>query len=111
MRVIPVNECEPRRAFTSHLPPQPGAYKKLEDDAGVWVVVFKVNSARLLQVHGVHQRGRALIRVGGDIVTQRNPLGPVREQEPSSQSGAQPTRACAICRSHVLLGLCRIPDL
>lgn len=84
--VISVSASEPYRVFTSNLPtsphlpaPQPGAYKKLEDDAGVWVVVFKVNSARLLQVDGIHQRGRALVCVGGDIVSQWNPLGPVRK--------------------------------
>ena len=101
--MISVNASEPYRVFTSYLPttpgppaPQPGAYKKLKDDAGVWVVVFKVNSARLLQVDSIHQRGRALVCVGGDIVSQRNPLGPVRKWEPSSPSGDQPTRACSI---------------
>ena len=75
--MIPEKESEPWRVFASHPPPWPGAYKKLKDDAGVWVVVLEADGARLLQVDGVHQCGRALICVGGDVVTQGNPLGPV----------------------------------
>lgn len=48
MLMMPVNEPEPWRVFTSHLPLGPGAYKKLKDDAGVWVVVLEVDRARLL---------------------------------------------------------------
>lgn len=109
--MVPANELEPRGVFTSPLPPWPRAYKKLKDDAGVWVVVLEVDSAGLLQVDSVHQRGRAFVRVGGDVVAQGNPLGPAREQEPSSLAGAQPTRLCAMCSSPVLLGLWGNPDL
>lgn len=100
-----LNGSEPQRDFSSHPPPWLGAYKKLKDDAGVWVVVFEVNGAGLLQVDGVHQCGCAFVRVGGDVVALGNPLGPVKEQEPGLQAGAQPTRLRAVCRSHVLLGL------
>jgi hypothetical protein len=55
------------------------AYEKLEDDAGIWVIVFKINRARLLQVDSVHQCGCAFIRVGSNVVAPGNPLGPERE--------------------------------
>lgn len=75
--MIPAGAAQPWRVSATHPPPWPAAYKKLEDDVGVCVVVFEVDSARLLQVDGIHQCGRALVRVGGDVVAQGNPLGPV----------------------------------
>lgn len=75
--LIPAGASEPRSISAAHPPPWPTAYKKLKDDVGVCVVVFEADSARLLQVDSILQCGRALVRVGGDVVAQGNPLGPV----------------------------------
>ena len=57
-------------------PPAPATYKELEDDAAIGVDVLEGDSARLLEVDGVHEGGRALVRVGSHVVTQRHPRRP-----------------------------------
>lgn len=82
--LFPVKESEPSPPAR---PLCPRAYEKLEDDAGIRVVVFEIDCAGLLQVDCIHERGCALICVGGDVVTPGGPLGPAMEQEPSSLAG------------------------
>lgn len=48
-------------------------YKELKDDAAVWVDVLKGDCARLLEINGIHQSGCALIRVGSNVISLRNP--------------------------------------
>lgn len=50
-----------------------GTHEKLKVDAVVGVEILEGDDSRRLQVDGVEQRGRALVRVGGDVITVRGP--------------------------------------
>lgn len=76
VRVSPVTRDPPCPQGPPMSPGTPSTYKELEDDAAVGVDVLEGHGARLLEADGVHEGGRALVRVGGHVVPKRHPRRP-----------------------------------